>query len=103
LITYSVTITIKKEIEDHWLTWMKEIHIRDVINTGYFYDWQIQKLVIPDYGKDESTFVINYITDSIDKYYAYLENEAPRLQNEHVQKFAGKFKATRAIFHTVPK
>jgi len=47
--------------------------------------------------------VINYITDSIDKYYAYLENEALRLQNEHVQKFAGKFKATRAIFHTVPK
>lgn len=103
MITYSVAITVKKEIEDSWLKWMKEVHIKDVIKTGYFDDWQIKKLIISEPEKEESTFVINYITDSIDKYSKYIVEEAPRLQKEHTQKFDGKFKATRAVYLTIPK
>jgi len=38
MIIYSVTVVIKKDVEDSWLKWMKEEHIKDVIKTGYFTD-----------------------------------------------------------------
>lgn len=103
MITYSVTITIKKEIEDSWLKWMKEVHVKDVIRTGYFNDWQIHRLILTHSASDESTFVISYITDTIDKYYEYMEKEAPRLQKEHTQKFENKFRATRSVYRSIPK
>lgn len=103
MITYSVTINVKKEIEDSWLKWMKEVHIKDVIKTGFFNGWQIKKLILPEPGNEESAFIINYITDSIDKYYKYIEEEAPRLQKEHTQKFDGKFKASRAVYLSISK
>lgn len=103
MITYSVTITLKREIEDLWLEWMKEVHIKDVIQSGFFYDWKIYKMLLPNPDEEETTFVINYITDSIDKYNEYVEKEAPRLQKEHKQKFAGKFKAARAVYCSIPK
>lgn len=92
-----------KEFEDAWLEWIIEVHVEDVIKTGYFNDWQIQKLLIPETVKEESIYVINYTTDSIDKYYKYIKEEAARLQKEHTKKFEGKFRATRAVYRTIPE
>ncbi len=103
MIIYSVTINIKKEVEDSWLTWMKEVHIKDVMNTGYFNNYQMEKMVIPKTDEDESVFMINYTTDSIEKYFEYLNKDAAKLQLEHKQKFSGKFNASRAVFQIIPK
>lgn len=101
MIVYGVTIKIKKEVEDSWFKWMREIHIPDVLNTGYFIDWQIKKLLLPESNDDESTYVIDYMTDSIEKYYEYQKKESRRLQKEHFIRFSGKFKAQRAIYYSI--
>ena len=103
MIVYRVTINIKTEIEESWLNWMIETHVKQVIKTGYFNDWQIQKLLLPETNENESTFVVDYITDSLEKYYEYQNKEAPGLQQEHSRRFAGKFKATRAVFQSINK
>ena len=36
MIVYNVTVNIDKNIVDDWLTWMKEIHIPEVMKTGFF-------------------------------------------------------------------
>jgi len=48
MIIYSVTVTISKDAESDWLKWMKNVHIPDVIRTGYFLSWQMQKLIMPE-------------------------------------------------------
>jgi len=101
LIIYSVTVVIKKDVEESWLEWMKEIHIKEVMKTGYFTDWEMQKQIIPELAADESTYVIDYKTSSLDQYNEYLMKEAPRLQKEHTEKFYGKFKASRAVFKII--
>lgn len=103
MIIYSVTVSISKDVEKSWLNWMKEIHILDVLKTGYFFEYEFQKLLIPDSGEEESTYVINYRTDSLDKYQNYSLKEAPRLQKEHYDKFFGKFKASRLIYRLIEK
>jgi hypothetical protein len=103
MIIYSVTVIIKKDVESKWLKWMKEVHIPDVMNTGYFFDWQMQKLILPEDTDDDITYVINYQGQSFETYKQYVENEAPRLRNEHKEKFKNKFKATRSVYSFVSK
>jgi hypothetical protein len=52
---------------------------------------------------DEVTYVINYFSKSIEEYKQYTEKEAPRLQQEHNNKFSDKFNAYRAIYTLVTK
>jgi len=101
MIIYRVTLVIKKDLEESWLEWMKEIHIKEVMKTGYFTDWEMQKQLIPELAADESTYIISYKSSSLDQYYEYLRKEAPRLQKEHTEKFYGKFKASRAVFKII--
>jgi len=102
MIIYRVTVVIKKDVEESWLEWMKEIHIKEVMKTGYFTDWEMQKQIIPELAADESIYIINYKTSSLDQYNEYLMKEAPRLQKEHTEKFYGKFKASRSVYQIIP-
>ena len=103
MIIYSVTIIINKDAEKSWLKWMKEIHVADVLRTGYFKDCQIQKLLIPESEEGESTYNINYKADSLDQFQNYSAKEAPRLQKDHSEKFHGKFRASRSVFQLIEK
>lgn len=98
MIIYSVTITVKKVVEKEWLKWMKEIHIKDVMKTGYFTSWQIYIRKAPGDSPGEITYLINYFAESLNKYEKYIKKEAPRLQREHSERFKKKFRATRNLY-----
>ena len=102
MIIYCVTVVIKKDVEDSWLKWMREEHIKEVMKTGYFTNWEMQKLLLQEIVVDESTYIVNYKCPSLDEYNKYLQKDAPRLQKEHLEKFFGKFRALRAIYQLIP-
>ncbi|MBE0570700.1 MAG: DUF4286 family protein [Ignavibacteriaceae bacterium] len=102
MIIYSVTVVIKKEVEESWLEWMKDVHIKDVLKTSYFINCEMQKQIIPEPAAGESIYIINYKTSSLERYNEYLMKEAPRLQKEHTDKFFGNFKALRAVHQIIP-
>jgi len=101
MVVYRVTVTITKEIEDSWLKYMTEVHINDVVNTGYFSEWKLQKQILPQDSAEEATYVIEYYAQSFQQYQTYAEKEAPRLQKEHSDKFFGKFTASRKVFEII--
>lgn len=101
MVIYSVTITVKKEVEKVWFDWMQNTHVPNVIKTGYFSNSKMFKILIPSAVPDEITYVIQYETDSFEKYKEYSEKEASRLQREHASKFMGKFTAARAIMEVI--
>lgn len=103
MIIYSVSVTIEKSIEAEWLDWMKEIHIPQVIDTGFFIDWNIHKVIIPEDYINEVTFRIDYTLKSIKHYEDYINSSASKLQKEHSVKFEGKFKASRAVYSILKK
>jgi hypothetical protein len=102
MIIYSITVVINKDVEDSWLKWMREEHIKEVMKTGYFTNWEMQKLLSPEIAVDESTYIINYVCQSLDEYNKYVQKDAARLQKEHLEKFSGKFRASRAIYQLIP-
>ncbi len=98
---YSVAITIKKEIEDDWVSWMKEVHLGDVMATGYFQSWKMLKMLIPASTTDEVSYVVQYSVNSLARYEEYAKKESSRLQSDHALKFPGKFKAARAVLEEI--
>lgn len=103
MIIYSVTIKINNDSEADWLKWMKDVHIPDVMKTGYFMDWKMKKLLLLEDTKSECTFVIDYSAQSFNNYKMYIEKEAKRLQDQNKKKFHGKYSDTRAVYSIIPK
>ena len=45
MIIYNVTCNVENEILQDWLQWMVEIHIPDVMQTGFFLEANINKVI----------------------------------------------------------
>ena len=58
MFIYNVTVNIADDVHEEWLSWMKEIHIPEVMKTGCFTDSGILKVL---YVADEGhTYSIQY-------------------------------------------
>lgn len=101
MIFYNVSITLNKQIERDWLSWMKEAHMPDVMKTGFFNNCKIFKIVLPANAVKEVSFLIQYECESLEQYMAYSENHAPKLQQKHTEKFSGMFTASRMVLEEI--
>ena len=99
MILYNVTVSIDEPIESEWLTWMKEIHIPEVMNTGCFKEYKICRILAEEEGG--KAYSIQYFTPDMATYIKYQTEFAADLQKEHSAKYAGKFAAFRTILEVV--
>ena len=98
-IIYSVTVKVDPDIEEDWVKWMKEIHIPDVMATGYFLERRWSKVIGE---KDEGTsYNIQYLCETMKKLHNYQVQCAPKLQKEHNDRYEGKFVAFRTLLETI--
>lgn len=100
MIVYNVTVNVEKEIENQWLSWMKEKHIPDILATGYFLEYKILRLLNETEGEGE-TYAIQYMTDELNKLEKYMTDEAPRLREDHQAKFQNRCVSFRTFLETV--
>jgi len=99
MILYNVTVNIDEAVHDEWLTWMKEVHIPDVLNTGMFFDNKICRIHAEEQGG--KSYSIQYLARSWEDYNRYQDEFAPKLQQEHTTKYQGKFAAFRTILEVL--
>ena len=99
MIIYNVTVSIDKAVETEWLDWMKNTHIPDVINTQLFLDCTISRVLSEEIGGQ--TYAVAYSCKSMEDYNLYKTKFATELQEEHREKFAGKFAAFRTLLEVV--
>ena len=100
MILYNVTISIDQSCEDEWLDWMRSIHIPDVIQTGFFKECKLCRLI----GAEEQggkTYAILYTANTEKGLLEYQEKHAPHLQKEHNSKFQGRFAAFRTELNVI--
>lgn len=99
MIIYNVTVSIDPKIESDWLEWMRRDHIPAVMQTGCFIKNCLSK--IQGQEPSECSFSIMYWLESMDIYDRYQANFAPKLQQEHNQKFQGNFAAFRTLLEVI--
>ena len=91
---YNVTINVDESIHDEWLSWMQDIHIPEVLETGNFLKAIMsQVLVKEDMGG--ITYSVQYTCESKELLINYYEKDAPRLRQAPFNKFGNKLGAFR--------
>jgi len=100
MIIYNVTVNINEEVHDEWVAWMRDVHIPDVMATGFFLENRFAKVLLT---KDEGgvTYSVQYLCKNMADLQIYQGSHAPRLQADVNEKFAGKFVAFRTVLELV--
>ena len=98
MIVYNVSIQIDEDVKEDWLKWMKEKHIPDVMNTGFFIRFNFLKILNEE---TENTYAIQYFCKDIRDLNTYFDEFASRLQKEHSLRYNNKFVAFRTIMEDV--
>ncbi len=97
---YNVTIKVQESIKEEWLSWLKEEHIPEVINTGCFTKATILQLLEVD-NSDGPTYAIQYQAESKALYNRYIESFAGTMRQRSVDKWGDKFIAFRSVMQVV--
>jgi hypothetical protein len=98
-IIYNVTVNVDDEIHTEWLDWMIKIHIPDVMQTGYFLENKICKILVDE--QQGTSYSIQYLCANMNDLMEYQKNEAPRLQKEVSDKYKDKFVAFRTLLEVI--
>ena len=95
-LIYNVTVKLEPSVDEDWNSWMKDVHIPDVMKTGYFESYKFSQLLFQD-DSEGKTYAIQYTCSSMDKLKEYQSTHAPALQKEHTDRYKGRFVAFRSI------
>ena len=99
MILYNITVNIEHDVEEEWKVWMRNVHIPDVMSTGYFASFKFFKLLVDE--PQGTTYSIQYFAESMEKFQAYESAHASRLQQLHAEKFGMKAMAFRSLLEAV--
>eukprot|EP01100_Stratorugosa_tubuloviscum_P005180 TRINITY_DN2353_c1_g2_i1.p1 TRINITY_DN2353_c1_g2~~TRINITY_DN2353_c1_g2_i1.p1 ORF type:complete len:111 (+),score=44.57 TRINITY_DN2353_c1_g2_i1:321-653(+) len=104
MIIYEVNLEIQNEVINEYQLWLNE-HISQLLNCEGFIKAQILKsieLENSQNSENKTTFsiTVQYFIKDLISLQNYLKNDAPRFRQDGINRFGGKFTATRRVFET---
>ncbi|PRY89934.1 DUF4286 family protein [Mongoliibacter ruber] len=100
MILYNVTVNVEKGVEQEWVSWMKDVHIPDVLATGKFTENKFFR-IMHDSEDGSVNYSVQYFAENIDHIMEYQKEFAPKLQQDSIDKFKDKFVVFRTLLETV--
>lgn len=100
MILYNVTVAIDVKVEEAWKTWMLEVHIPEVMETGKFERYSFYK-VMNGQQDDAASYSIQYFAESMKELQLYMAIDAQELQQKALAAFPDKFAAFRTVLQSV--
>ena len=100
MIIYNVTIKVDVSIASEWLSWLKEEHVPEVIETGCFTKATITRLLEVD-ESEGPTFAIQYAAENKSQYDHYIEKFAAVMRQKSFDKWGNRFIAFRSLMEVV--
>ncbi|WP_462247554.1 DUF4286 family protein [Ekhidna sp.] len=101
MILYNVTVNIDDDVEQDWVNWMKETHIPEVMETGFFVDFKMLKMLSEGQDDTGSTYAIQYMAETLGHLETYLEKAAPKIQKKSIIRYGTKMAAFRTVLEEV--
>jgi hypothetical protein len=96
-VLYSVTVHVDPAVAEEWLTWMRTVHVPEVVRVGGFLGCAITREVAPAPGSNRVTFVLDYQVPSLETLNDYRTRHATDLQQAHADRYSGHFEASRSV------
>lgn len=99
MILYNVTVNIDLEKELEYVKWMKEVHIPEVMATGFFHESRFFKLLHElEEGVNYSS---QYFAESMEHVHQYQAEYAQELQQRLKNRFDGHYVVFRSLLELV--
>lgn len=90
MFIHNVTINVDESINEKWLTWMHDVNIPAIMDTGKFVNIKLcHVLVQEDMGG--ITYAIQYTAGTKEDIKSYLAEEAYKFREAEMKLFNGKF------------
>ncbi len=102
MLLYNVTVGIDQNSEEEWLQYIKETHIKAVMDTGMFLSHKMYK-VLHDTEDGTISYSIQYFAKDISDIQEYLERFAPSLVEDHRQRFQNRHVTFMTLLEEVNK
>ena len=99
MIIYNVTVNIDDSAHDEWLTWIKD-HIHQVLATGKFSEAKLTKVLVRE-EMGGQTYSIQYRAHNKEALAKYYKEDAERLRQDGLKRFADKMLAFRTELEIV--
>ena len=99
MIIYNVTANIDESVHQEWLTWIKD-HIPQVLATGKFKKAILTRVLVEE-DMGGVTYSVQYHSYSREALDAYYREDAQKLRNEGLKKFADKMLTFRTELEVV--
>lgn len=91
MIIYNITTHVEDEILKTWITWMKEVHIPEVLATGKFVEARFCKVLAEEQGG--STYSVQFVASSREHLDIYYRENASLLNKKGLDLFGDKILA----------
>lgn len=100
MFIYNITTKVEHSIVDQWIRWQKEIHIPEIMETGFFSDHRFYKLLEHD-DEEGAIFATQFFADSRDDYDKYILQSAPSLRKKAIEAWGDKAVSFRTLLQNV--
>ncbi len=91
---YNVTVNIEKDVEGHFVLWMQQTHLPDMLQTRKFTEAKMTQVQIEE-DMGGSTYSIQYTCKSKEILEEYYTEFADKMRGDMDKNFAGKYVAFR--------
>jgi hypothetical protein len=98
-LIYNVTISVEPEVHEKWLSWMLEVHLRDMLATGCFLGFRFCELQ----GTEDAgpTFTVQYELASQEDFAHYEQEFAPSMRDKGQEQFGTKALTFRTTMQVI--
>ena len=100
MIIYNITTKVHSAIANEWLQWLKEFHVKEILNTGCFTNFKIVKLLEID-EEEGPTYALQLYAESKAIYNQYVEKFAGKMRQQAFDKWGNKFISIRSVMQIV--
>ncbi|NEM96534.1 DUF4286 family protein [Pontibacter burrus] len=100
MILYNVTVSIDNTVAADWLQWMQEVHIPEVMQTGFFLGNQICRVVETE-DTGGTTYAVQYTCRNVEDLMEYQRDHSPALQQKLHERYAGQYASFRTMLEVV--
>jgi hypothetical protein len=100
MFIYNVTTLVQHNIHNHWVEWMQQQHIPDVMATECFSKFQFVRVLETD-EIEGVTYAVQYFAESKALYNCYIEHYAANLRKEVFDKWGNQTVGFRSLMQVV--
>jgi hypothetical protein len=99
MIVYNETIIVEEASYENWISYIRQVHIPEVMATGYFDSYKVLNVI--DSPNEGVTTCVQYNTDSEERFAQFYNQHLQGLHKAHHELYENKYVLYSSLMETI--